>query len=477
MKDIFLKKKINDDEQSECPEQDEKLSLEQSANIFSNIQALGLIAFVVALIPYSIFVLITAFNKSLMYASFLNVNYYVLCGISIFLLVLLPETIFFRIKYLVQNKIKVDIKSLIPLFILFLALIYTTISTFALGATKKTIIGCDYNKEGLITVFMYTLFFLSALFTTNPKMRKIVIITLIGVSVTTNLVLIVLKAVNIGATNDLLSAKVVHSFFNNSNHWGYYATTTAILAACGVVYSKETAYSILYSIALAIILVALLVSHCFGSNIAFLMGLLFITVTYFLTGHKYSPKLILMFGVALAAFSVSELTKFSTIVSEYVDFGHDMNDVIVSGSHSQEGLSAGSGRMKLWLTALGVMRDYPFIGKGLDVYYSEIYPADMPHNEYLQIGSGVGIPVLVLYLVAILYAFFYALAKRKKLSTLGLVSLAASFTYCVSAFFGNTFHYTYPYFLLLFGFSMRELINIEEPLPQLDLDVDAINAK
>lgn len=445
----------------------QELTIEQTSKTFCKIQSVTLIAFSVALIPYLIFVLIGALsNKGIVL--YLKINFYVIATISMFLLALLPITIFYRLKYLRQNRIKINVAAIAPLILLFFALIYSVIATVMAGGGKVLILGNSYNREGLLTVFMYAIFFLSAFFTTDPKVRKAVLITVVSVSVTTNFVLILLKLFDAGADNAILNRKIINGLFNNSNHWGYYASFTAIIAACGIVYFKKIAHTVLSSIALAVTLTALLISHTLGSNIAFLLGLIFIYITYFLSGRKLSYRLILPIAISLVVFLVSELTSFSTIIAEYIDLIGDIGDVSQSGATSESGGQAGSGRMKLWLGALETMKAYPWFGKGLDVYYSEIFPYDMPHNEYLQIASGVGIPTLVLYLAAILYTYFYALFNRKKLSSTALICLTASFTYCVSAFFGNTFHYTYPYFLMSLAFSLRELTDV-------DADIKSVN--
>lgn len=444
-----------------------QLTTEQALGTFSKVQSVSLIAFSVALIPYLVFVLIGALsNKGIVL--YLKINYYVIATISVFLLAMLPITIFYRLKYLRQNRIKIKVSALVPLILLFLALIWTTIATFLVGGGKTLILGNSYNKEGLLTVYMYAIFFLSAFFTIDPKVRKAVLITVISVSVTTNLVLIILKIFNAGASNTILNRKIINGLFNNSNHWGYYASFTAIISACGIVYSKKILPTVLSSVALVVTLLALLISHTLGSNIAFVLGLIFIYITYFLTGRKFTYRLILPVAISLIVFLISELTSFSTIIAEYLDLISDIGDVSQSGATSESGGQAGSGRMKLWLGALKAIETYPWTGKGLDVYYSTIFPYDMPHNEYLQIASGVGIPTLVLYLAAILYTYFFALFNRKKLSSTALICLTASFTYCVSAFFGNTFHYTYPYFIMSLAFALRELTDVNADIKSIN---------
>ncbi len=437
------------------------LSTEQASKTFCKIQSMALIVFSAALVPYLAFVLIGALSgKGIVL--YLKINYYVLAAISAFLLLMLPPTIFYRLKHLRESHVKIKLSVLMPLSLMLFALIYTTVATFVRGCDKTLLIGNSYNKEGLLTVYMYALFFLSAFFTTDPKVRKAVLITVISVSVTTSLVLIVLKIFNAGADNTVLARKILNGLFNNSNHWGYYASFTAIISACGIIYSEKRLYTILSSLALIVTFTALLVSHTLGSNIAYLLGLFFIYITYFLSGRKFLYKLILPIVISVAVMLVSELTSFSTIIVEYLDLLSDIGDVAQSGATSESGGQAGSGRMKLWLGALDAIKKYPWQGKGLDVYYSkDLFPYDMPHNEYLQIASGVGIPTLVLYLAAIMYTFFYALSKRKKLTSTALVCLTASFTYCVSAFFGNTFHYTYPYFLMSLAFSIREMVDAD----------------
>ncbi|MDE7336825.1 MAG: hypothetical protein K2N32_01775, partial [Clostridia bacterium] len=73
----------------------------------------------------------------------------------------------------------------------------------------------------------------------------------------------------------------------------------------------------------------------------------------------------------------------------------------------------------------------------------------------LTMASNIGIPGLVLYAMTLVWWFARAVRARKFLSAYDLILLCGAFAYLISAAFGNSFTYTYPYFLLFFALSIQ----------------------
>ena len=103
----------------------------------------------------------------------------------------------------------------------------------------------------------------------------------------------------------------------------------------------------------------------------------------------------------------------------------------------------------------------PWFGKGLDLYHANnIYDTtlDVAHNEYLTMASNIGIPGLLAYVATMIWWFVRAIRMRKLLKGADLALMAAAVAYLVSAMFGNSFTYTYPYFLVFFALSIQNFV-------------------
>jgi len=119
---------------------------------------------------------------------------------------------------------------------------------------------------------------------------------------------------------------------------------------------------------------------------------------------------------------------------------------------------AGNGRWILWKGAIEIIKEYPFLGVGPDnlaVFYEKKGISwDRPHNEFLQIAASLGVPAVLFYLSALGLGFFQLFRNLKKMSIIEISAFVVVVGYLVSAMFGNTMYYTYPYFLIFLAISL-----------------------
>lgn len=94
------------------------------------------------------------------------------------------------------------------------------------------------------------------------------------------------------------------------------------------------------------------------------------------------------------------------------------------------GLETISFRRNYWAAAIEMISEYPFFGVGFDSYgdwYRKFRPENLntaysvvsnsAHNYFLDIGSNLGVPALILFTLGVIYIFFKAdLMLRKDLS-------------------------------------------------------------
>ncbi len=372
------------------------------------------------------------------------------------LLIMIAEKPKFSLKNFLKNNLE--------LCFLFLALLYTIISTLVQYFTNFYLIndrdvliwGTNYNNEGIITILLYSVLFIACYTLNNDTHKKIVLASIIFAAIVVGATMLGILTSGAHLDNDWLSQKLITGVFNNSNHNGYFMCVSAVLSAMLTIYSKKPILTIFWTITYIVSSICLLLSQCLGGHIGLVLGLSFMVIVTFLTNRKYSNKIIMVLALGIVIFAVFELTDLSIIFDDYTNIIAGLFNISQDASSDAAG-AAGSGRWRLWRGTLDVIGQSPWIGKGLDCYYgyNAYNPSlDMPHNEYIQLASNVGIPVLILYLAAILTAFFRGLKLRKSVTEMELIGLVTAFTYCVSAFFGNTFTYTYPFFIILFAFGI-----------------------
>jgi len=449
------------------------LSKELSFNVFGKIlstfQCVGLMFFIIVSMIYAIL------KYDIYGYRYLSEDSYMILNLSTYIcLALTGLNIIFNIIKAIALKSRWDYKTILknsPEFIfLFVALIYTIISTFAqikntqsMWVTEYLLLyGNSYNREGLYAILMYAVIFITSFTVMNDKAKQLVIFSMLASGIATAVIMFICDAKQVGDATGWFAYRLSAGIFNNSNHYGYWTVILSSLAAASIVFSKKLWQTLVGSVLLIPFLLCLLVSKTLGSNLGYVCSLVFIIIAYLVTKKKFSWKIVLLLILSLITFIISETEGFTNMVQDYINLAKSTKQIVDGNAagNAEATYSAGSGRWGLWVNTLKVCGKTPWIGKGLDCYYDYNYydgTLDMPHNEYIQLASNVGIPVLILYLAAIISTFVRAIINHRKLSNTTLICLTVAFAYCVSAFFGNTFTYTYPFFLIFFGFAIPKV--------------------
>ena len=117
---------------------------------------------------------------------------------------------------------------------------------------------------------------------------------------------------------------------------------------------------------------------------------------------------------------------------------------------------AGSGRWKLWVGALEIIKKKPIFGAGLEnmIYeYGKIGIGEgRSHNLILQLAGTVGIPGMLLYVLGVAFIFFKALKYFKVWDTYTYMGMFVMVSYLISSLTGNSGFYTSGYFYIFVGF-------------------------
>lgn len=342
---------------------------------------------------------------------------------------------------------------LIPLvFMLLWAFVSTLLST----NVKVSFLGSGYTNEGFFTILQYGVIFLAAYISKDKIRQAKDIILWVFISSATLVCFIMLLKNQLGLP---LNSPASSGVFNNSNHFGYFLAMSSSAVFAAIVYSKNFAVRCVLMVSLALNVYCLYISKTLGAHLGYLVAILFVVVSAILTKKINYKNLAVAVAVSLMVTIVVNVTKESNIFNQYLKLLQDIglvSDDLLGGSDAS---GAGTGRIGLWKRTLNIVAQVPLFGKGLDIYkQNNIFDntLDMPHNEYLQVASNIGLPAAIVYVGFIIWWFIRSYKQRNLLSVTNLILMAASIAYIVSAFFGNTFTYTYPYFLIFITITLRK---------------------
>ena len=316
-------------------------------------------------------------------------------------------------------------------------------------AIKQDIVwlGNTYNKEGFLSILGYGAIAISAYNIKSKDRKKLLKLFILASTIPATYLLFV----NIFSIKTPISP--TRSIYRNSNHYGYALCVLVVLSACFITYEKKWWQRLLYSCTFTILHANLLVTDCFGAHVGELAGLGVLIIIRLIEERKLKYTILLIVGLLAVSTTILEITKITNITDDYATLFKDIGGIASGGATGNEG----SSRFELWGETLTIIAQVPFFGKGLDCYYNNnvIMKIDMPHNEYLQIASNVGIPVLLCYLAFLVVVYTKAIRGRKELKNTQKIALIGGVSYLVSALFGNTFLYTYPILIIMVAFGLK----------------------
>lgn len=415
-----------------------------------------LLAFPLALLVMQpILTLLISATSQLNYEQRINLTYQMVlfCALcSLFAVIIkIGATCFFDREKVKFSALARKVLSRWELIALFLAFLWTLIS--CLVAVKQDIVwfGNWYNKEGFLEVLAYGIIFLDAYLVSSRNFKKTICYLLVLSGAIVGACLLVAY---ISGAPFILSPLL--SIYRNSNHYGYALAVSTVLAGGLFLSEKKVYMKGLFALCFCLLHANLLVCDSLGALIGEIAGLVALGVFFFIKREKGALiSLVILFGLFLVVSITFEASGLSSVFIEFNSAQSSASNIVQGEATGKEG----SSRWGLWVKTIEVIKEVPLFGKGLDCYYQNnlIDPSlDMPHNEYLQIASNVGVPALIFYLVGIGGICLKCLKGIKKINTVSVITLCASVGYLVSALFGNTFVYTYPFMLIMLAFSRFE---------------------
>lgn len=351
--------------------------------------------------------------------------------------------------------------------VLLLGILATAFST----DIRLSFFGDYYRKEGLLTIGAYLGIFMAASGLRNEKLKKrlvdifVLSALFLGIVVILQWLGLPIKSVVYQfGVNDGKAFVPWAAIFHNINHYGYYLTMAIIATAGLFVFDERKVKRFFWCLVFSLLTWVLIKNNTFGAYLGVSAGLLLLTVICLNRKEGLRKTLILLavfFGISIVANGIMGQVKSNFVV--LVEDTKKIVQVTVATAENKEdtGVSAdmaGNGRWILWKGAIEIIKEYPFLGVGPDnlaVFYEKKGISwDRPHNEFLQIAASLGVPAVLFYLSALGLGFFQIFRNLKKMSIIEISAFVVVVGYLVSAMFGNTMYYTYPYFLIFLAISL-----------------------
>ncbi len=187
------------------------------------------------------------------------------------------------------------------------------------------------------------------------------------------------------------------SFFEDPNWNGCFLAMMFFLPLGLFMESKSLLGKLIFLAEMALILVALLFTYSNGAWIAFLCGV--VAFVFWVGSQRYR----LLWVIIITLIALLILVVFPTQLAIELQRVSQPNEF--------------SMRLGAWETGIRVIEAFPLFGVGLGgqayliranpyVVPAQIIPLPHPHDTYIQWGAMAGIPVMVIFLLLLGYAFW-----------------------------------------------------------------------
>lgn len=349
--------------------------------------------------------------------------------------------------------LKANIKKYLPLILMWLLAISIPVVTIIRGANEYDLSGHPYMHESIFSYMLYpTCYFFCGAFIWKSKYKKGLLYLLIISSLPMNILFLVDEWIT---KLPFFIENNKSAVFHNSNHYGYYLAIGIIASFLLFVYEEKMSLKIFNIISAVLGTTVLIVNNTLGAYIA----ILFVLVAFIIYSFICNKKLLKLSCIALVVFLVTTIVlsfKYNTILSSFITLS---NDVGMIASDPLESDSAGSSRWKLWKGTVSNLPKSPLLGFGVEGLLNT-HGVGTPHNELLQYAEFFGIPVMLIYLVAVFAVFVTVLKHNRKLNSMTIICFSISVGYFVSSIFGVAIYYTTPFFYIFLGLSYAEWLHI-----------------
>lgn len=352
-----------------------------------------------------------------------------------------------------KQKLKEFIKTHIWDILLFIMLPIAFISALRGEVREYAFWGVMFRHDGFISYLIYASLYICAKSIKSNKLRRILLramaMLICSLSINTflqfNFEIIEGNSVLV---ENICQYGVYNSIYYNTNHFAYILIMGLMASGILVVIEEKKLLKVIWLFVYGFVLWGLIVNNTFGGYLAVALGTVFMSIVMFVNNKK---NLIASMAVLLVFVGVSIFTDIHSDGILRKNIKVTYSDAKTMDTNN----AGGSGRIGLWKENIEFIKQKPWLGYGPEGTYMMMIRGetigDRPHNEYIQHALYMGIPAGIAYIAALI-TLFIAMIKRLKYLPKELIAMGVIvFTYCVSAFFGNTLYNTVPYFFMFLG--------------------------
>ena len=381
--------------------------------------------------------------------------------------------IVFLIGYLISGLKKTDnskkyLKNNLPIILFTIYMMWTLISCFMSPNKQNAFNGTDFRKDGYISYIMYAGIFSLALCLKSEQLKKILLNMFLLIAI---LGIIFIEIPKNGYLQNMFwQNDHVRGVFYNLNHYGYYLLIANAIAVFLFVTEEKILNKILYCIAYTYLLCYLIINNTFGCYLALLGTLILFLAISIIKKHNIKISLI---TIGIFVFVTIFANIFNNTTSQNIkQLGLDLGSIVgatsskeLENNNKETYMQAGSGRMEIWIDGLKFFANRPVLGYGPEnlrpMYEADEIDQDRPHNIIIQQLTTSGLPGCILYFTALGIIILKGLKSFNAKNSIYTVTLFNTIAYLISAMFGNSMYYTSPYFFIVLGLLMNEIIKVD----------------
>lgn len=349
-------------------------------------------------------------------------------------------------------ELKSRFRQFLPFFLFLLFSLAIVADTLIRGATVPDLYGNEYIRESIFSYIIYALgyFFCGALIWKPETKRRLLYVFLLTAAIVNILTLVNVWFFPIHITESNGTSSVFHHY----NHFGYYLVIVIVCSLIMFVYEKKPVLKTLSALSGAVGTIVLIINDTFGAFLAVSAVLIAFTVYCFLCDKPNLKWALLALGEFLLITVIMSFF-YHTVFSSFITLHDDIEAIAANPMDSDE---AGTGRWWLWVSTVKYIKEKPLLGFGVEGLLLE-HAVGTPHNELMQYAAYFGIPVMLIYLSAVVTIFVRVLRQNKTLDKMTLVCFCVSVGYFVSSMFGVAIFYTTPFFFIFLGLTYSEMMH------------------
>lgn len=389
--------------------------------------------------------------------SLADTGYYKYFRQSYLIYTLLPILFGIYIYGIIKKYYKIDYMDILIHILSILGIISTI---FAVDI-KTSIWGEVIRYEGLLALFYYYFLFLNVKNIRNEKYKKKIIKVLIITAVVQFIYSILQVYTNSPMIMHFFKVHMAIGTEGNPNFYGSYMVMVTLITVVLYTIKGEKKYFWLT----IFFFIGLCLANSTGPILGFILAYIFFVLVFF---RKIKIKKILLLTIILTGLffivDKSVIYVHEVVFNNKIESNYNVREEILNSTTNIHNGEFGNGRLRIWLNTIPAIKEYFWIGCGID-NFAKVYPQanyliyDKAHNIYLQMLVTNGIFALSTYCMICLIIFLKGFRLKKAFP----ISLFIAFVgYSIQAFVNISVIDVAPIFFIILGLLCTYVLRKKE---------------